>query len=314
MTMTTTTWSALGTTAELAVSDPAALEAARTSVESVVQAIDAAASRFRADSELSRLNASAGTWFPVSELFSRALRVALDAAASSDGLVDPTVGRSLVELGYDRTYRLLPENGPAVRLSVGSAPGWRCVELDEAGARVRIPVGVVLDLGATAKALASDIAAAAAAAVTGCGVLVSLGGDIAIVGATPPDGWPVLVTDARVGESRTGGPSPDQVVVLREGGLATSGTAARRWRRGGSQFHHLIDPRTGASATSPWRTVSVTADSCVQANVASTSSMIMGTRALAWLGQQGLPARLVSGRGSVTYVGGWPTPIPVMPL
>lgn len=304
----TASWPALGTTAELAVSDPSALDAARAQVEAVVVAIDVAASRFRRDSELSRLNAAQGAWFPVSALFARALRVALDAARSSDGLVDPTVGRSLIDLGYDRTYRLLPTDGPPVRVSISKAPGWQCVELDDSGARVRVPAGVILDLGATAKALASDIAASEASAAAGCGVLVSLGGDIALAGAAPRDGWPVLVTDARPGENRTSAVAPEQVVALREGGLATSGTAARRWRRGGSELHHLIDPRTGSSVRSPWRTVSVTAATCVQANIASTTSMILGESAPRWLARQGFSARLVGTGGLVSYAGGWPTP------
>ena len=300
-------WTALGTSARLVVTDPAALASARAIVEQQLAAIDLAASRFRGDSELSRLNLAAGDWIAVTPLFARALRVARDAAQWSDGLVDPTVGAALIDLGYDQTFTLVAADGPALTpltLFARAVPGWRQLEVDDDGLRARVPVGVRLDLGATAKALAADLSAAAAATV-GCGVLVSLGGDIAVAGDAPAAGWSIEVTDSSNPELAADGAG--QVVTIRDGGIATSSTRARRWRRGGSLLHHLIDPRSGLPAAAPWRTVSVAAPTCVLANVASTAAMIIGTTACAWLSGRDFSARLVAEDGTASYVGTWPT-------
>jgi thiamine biosynthesis lipoprotein len=165
-----------------------------------------------------------------------------------------------------------------------------------------VPKGVELDYGATAKALAADIAAQDAAGAGARGVLVSIGGDIAIAGEPPPAGWPVLVADDHAGGIR----QPGQTIVLRSGGLATSSTALRRWRRGERELHHILDPATGTPAAEHWRTVSVAAASCVDANIASTTAIVRGERAPDWLEQLALPARLVTRDGAVTLTGGWP--------
>ncbi|HEY0871497.1 MAG TPA: FAD:protein FMN transferase, partial [Acidothermaceae bacterium] len=253
----------------------------------------------------SRLNLAAGDWVSVSPLFAQALRVACDAAQWSDGLVDPTVGRALIDLGYDRTFTLVAADGPPLTVVARAVPGWRQLEVDDEGLRARVPVGVRLDLGASAKSLAADLSAAAVAADVGCGVLVSLGGDIAVAGDAPVGGWPIDVTDCSDPELPAGGAG--QIVAIRGGGLATSSTRARRWRRGGSELHHLIDPRSGLPAAAPWRTVSVAAPTCVLANVASTAAMIIGTSAAGWLSGRGFSARLVAVGGTPAYVGGWPT-------
>lgn len=303
-------WTALGTSAHLLTTRGEALWPARAAVEQELAAIDLAASRFRTDSELSRLNAARGGWVPVSPLFSQALRVALDAATWTGGMVDPTVGRSLLDIGYTQTYRLVPREGPAISVALRPAPGWQNLELDETAGCARLTDGILLDLGATAKGLASDLAAAAAAAACGAGVLVNLGGDVSVAGEVPPGGWPVLVTD----DSTT---SPDdaaaltatgegQTIALHAGGLATSGTRARRWRRGGSELHHIVDPRSGRPTDGPWRTVSVAAATCVMANAASTATMVLGQGGLSWLQQKGLAARLVGTDGGVTTTQGWP--------
>jgi thiamine biosynthesis lipoprotein len=161
---------------------------------------------------------------------------------------------------------------------------------------------VKLDLGATAKALAADWAAAAACQAAGCGVLVSLGGDLAIRGPAPEEGWRVRVTD----DHRAGVAAPGQWITLQTGGLATSSTSVRRWQTTSGEAHHLVDPATGLSAISRWRTVSVTAASCLDANIASTASIIRGARAVPWLESLGLPSRLVGVDGRVRHVAGWP--------
>jgi thiamine biosynthesis lipoprotein len=159
-----------------------------------------------------------------------------------------------------------------------------------------VPLGIWLDLGATAKALAADRIAVRGAAAAGCGVLVGLGGNVAVGGDAPGAGW----------EVRTPDDQPAVTGTLAGGGLATSSTARRRWRRGGRTVHHIVDPRSGDIATPYWRTASVVADSCVDANTASTAAIVLGRAAPQWLTERALPARLVAEDGTVTHVAGWP--------
>jgi thiamine biosynthesis lipoprotein ApbE len=294
------------TPARLAGATWEALAPARALLERELAAIDEACSRFRADSELSRLNARAGRSTAVSPLLIEALEVALRAAELSDGDVDPTVGRALELAGYDRDWWLLqppagePEAPVAITARVRAA--WRTIALDRASASVRVPAGVKLDLGASAKAWAADRASAAAARATGCGVLVSLGGDIATAGAAPAGGWRIRVTD----DHRSDPSAPGQTVSIASGGLATSSTAVRRWSHAGHTMHHVIDPDTGAPVRGTWRTVSVAAASCTDANIATTAALVRARAAVAWLDGLGLPARLVDWAGNVTAVGDWP--------
>jgi FAD:protein FMN transferase len=298
---------ALGSTAVVAVTHPVSLPAARAAVQEMVNAFDLACSRFREDSELSALNAATGTPLAVSPLLLEAVAAALRAARLTDGDVDPTVGEALVALGYDRDFdSIRASGGPAGgvgTVSIAAVPGWRAVVLDPAAGTIRIPAGVRLDLGATAKALAADRAAELAHRSGGSGVLVSLGGDIALAGSPPPEGWRIRVTD----DHRSDGSAPGQWITLRSGGLATSSTTARRWPTESGPSHHLVDPATGRSASGAWRTVSVSAASCLDANIASTAAIVRGERAIPWLESLGLPSRLVGVEGEVRHVSGWPS-------
>lgn len=291
---------ALGTGVRVGVSDDAALGEADRVVAGWLRAIDVACSRFRDDSDLARINRSAGAAVSVAPLCLEAVRTALRVAAATGGLVDPTVGVQMERIGYDRDFDELVEDGVAP--PGRAAAGWRCVEVDETAGTVRVPAGVHLDLGASAKALAADRAAAEAGTLTGVGVLVSLGGDIAVAGEAPDGGWRVLVTDDH--DAPVDGPG--QTVSISSGGLATSSTTVRRWRRAGVAMHHIVDPRTGLPADTPLRTVSVAAASCVDANAGSTAAIILGDAAAPWLAARALPARIVDGRGRVEHVGGWP--------
>jgi thiamine biosynthesis lipoprotein len=332
------TWPAIGTSARVLVTEAQRLGDAVEVVASQLAELDLAASRFRADSEVCGL--ASGRWTVVSPLLLAVVRAAVRAARVTGGAVDPTVGGVLTALGYDRDFALVPADGPALGAGVAAGPatgagvrgvagrpapgggvaagpaagagvaggatvtvrrvpGWRAVEVDVAAGAVRVPAGVLLDLGATAKAYAADRAAAAAAAVAGCGVLVSLGGDVAVAGEAPPDGWRVQLADDSGAAPDPGRPA----VRIRTGGLATSSTAVRRWRRGGVGLHHLIDPLTGLPADSPWRTVSVAAASCLDADTASTATIVLGVRGQDWLTRTGLPARL-TGPAAPAAVGG----------
>ena len=301
-------WLALGTQVWLLVTDPAQLAEGRRLLEADLAAVDQACSRFRPDSELMRLGADGAppvNALEVSALLAEAIAVALRAARLTDGDVDPTVADAMSALGYDRDFSLLPAVGPPVRLTVRAVPGWRQVGLDEQARLLTLPRGVHLDLGATAKAWAADRAAARLAGTLGCGVLVGLGGDISVAGPPPEGGWRIRVQDI-TGRPEDPPEGPAAVVAIAGGGLATSSTTARRWRRGGDVLHHILDPRTGLPAPVHWRTVSVAAATCVDANTASTAAIIRGPQALDWLSNLGLPARLVDTAGTVRTVGGWP--------
>jgi thiamine biosynthesis lipoprotein len=139
-------------------------------------------------------------------------------------------------------------------------------------------------------------------AETGASALVNLGGDIAVAGPGPAGGWPILVTD----DHRSDATAEGQRIALSTGGLATSSTTVRRWQAGGAEVHHIVEPRTGVPAGKVWRTVSVAARNCVDANVASTSAIVRGEGAIAWLERAGLPARLVRPDGTIVTTGGWP--------
>ncbi len=296
----TTSFPALGTTATLVAPD-AAHDGAVAVLEEELQAIDSACSRFRPDSELARVNRSAGSPVAVSELFLEALEAALSAARLTSGLVDPTVGRAMRLLGYDRDFASVAPDGPPLSFRLQPVPGWAAVVVDRSRRTVRVPAGVELDFGATAKALCADRAARRAWGVTGQAVLVSLGGDIAVAGPAPDGGWPVGITDDHAEPLRDGGPA----VSITSGGLATSSNVRRRWRRGDADLHHVVDPRTGQPAYAYWQTVSVAAGSCLDANVASCAALVMGPAAAGWLEERSLPARL-AGDGRVVTVGGWP--------
>jgi thiamine biosynthesis lipoprotein len=295
---------ALGTTAVIAAAEPAALPEARRILEAELKAFDDACSRFRPDSELSELNRLSGEWVEVGPLLFLAVEIALAVAERTGGLVDPTVGANLRDAGYDRTFaEVLLRDGTRFRPSFQPVAGWRCVELDADRRAIRVPPRVELDLGATAKALAADRAAGAASVSVRSGVLVSLGGDVAVADTAPPGGWPVRIADDHA--TPLDGPGP--VVSISAGGLASSGTRVRRWTSSGGELHHIIDPRTGRPAATSWHTVSVAAPTCVDANAASTAAIVLGNAGADWLVDARLPARLAAVDGTVSTVNGWPT-------
>ena len=291
----------------MVVSDADRLSRAVDVVQRTVSDFDRTCSRFREDSELMVLARRAGRPAAASPLLREALRAGLRAAELTDGDVDPTLGSTLVALGYDRDFDRVLADGDAgadrPRLSVAEQPGWRSIRIDDRAGTVTIPAGVSVDLGATAKALAADHAATAAQALVGGGVLVSLGGDLACAGEAPEGGWHVRVTD----DHRSDVTAPGQSVTLRSGGLATSSTVVRRWRSGGETVHHVIDPRSGRPASGGWRTVSVAAATCLDANIAATAAIVRGPAAPEWLTSLELPSRLVSDEGHVIHIAGWTT-------
>ncbi|MGV9366997.1 FAD:protein FMN transferase [Amycolatopsis sp. NPDC003731] len=318
----TTAFPALGTTAELIVTDPTRLGEAVALLREELAAIDAACSRFRPDSEISRLHEAAGREVRVGPLLAEALKVALRAARLTDGLVDPTVGAAVCALGYDGDFASVAAERNTAASEVANdssgtsevpnesfatpaapAPGWHRILFDPARRLVVLPRGVHLDLGATAKALAADRAARRIHTTTGCGALVNLGGDLRAAGPPPPGGWQIALGDDHADAVAR----PAATVALhRDGALATSGTTRRRWRHGGRTVHHIVDPRTGDIPEARWRTVTVAAKSTVDANTASTAAIVLGGAAPGWLERRNLPARLAGVDGDVVTTPGWP--------
>ena len=236
-------------------------------------------SRFRRDSELSTVNRSTERILELSPLFALACAVALQAAEATDGLVDPTLGEAVETAGYDRDFARLRDDG---RPAGPPRPGfWR--ELKLVDRMLFRPAGVRLDLNGVVKGLAVD---AAAALLLGDG-FVSAGGDVAVRGGA--------VVELPGGAS----------LLLRAGGIATSGSTKRRWLRGGQPQHHLIDPRTGRPFESCWEEVTVAAGSCVAADVAAKAAFLLSAAGPDWLDARGLPGLFYAPGGSLTANRAW---------
>jgi FAD:protein FMN transferase len=289
---TTRAWSC---TVRLVVEDPSALILAAEDLDTLLAEVDAVASRFRPDSALSIANRRAGRPTPIPRRLVELIGAALDAEDDTDGLVNPSLGLALQRIGYDRDIAEVPADGPAVTFPPPRRR--RQVQLDRSNGLLTVPLGTALDLGATTKAYVADLAARQLSGSYGTAVMVELGGDLAVAGPRS-DGWRVQVAE------REGGSG--QLILVRTGGVATSTTTIRRWQRGGQPMHHIIDPRTGAPAVGPWRTVSVAARSAFAANVASTAAIILGPDAVAWLEARNLAARLIGSDGGVHCTAGWP--------
>ncbi len=306
-------WKALGTSVHVLSTHGNGVEAATTAVRDVLEDVDEAYSRFREDSELTRLNANAGRTIRISPLLATAIDAALRAARLTDGAVDPTIGRAIRVAGYDDDFSRIAaedseERGRDMKLRAWQVPGWQGIRLDRRLRTVWLPPGVELDLGSTGKALAADLAATAAMAAVGeGGLLVSLGGDIAIAGEPPSGGWRILVAE----DSRVKPDGDGDVICVPSGGVATSSTTVRRWSRGGAVLHHIIDPQTSLPTSGPFRTVTVVAATCLDANIASTAAIVRGEEAIDWLTSCRLPARLVENDGTIHYIGPWPDPASV---
>jgi thiamine biosynthesis lipoprotein len=300
--LTTRTFRAIGTTATVVVQDADVADEAARLLAADLEEIDLACSRFRPDSELQTVHAHAGATVEVGDLLFEALLVAVDAAERTGGVVDPTVGNAIAALGYDADLDVVLARPAGPPPALGSVAGYAHVQLNPFDRTVRIPRGVRLDLGSTAKALAADRSAARIARTVGSGALVSLGGDVAVSGAAPAGGWAVGI--ARDSSAPAG--SVDQVVAITCGGLASSATSVRTWKAGDREVHHILDPRTGDTVAPYWVLVSATGASCVDANVVTTAAVVWGPDALDRLAGFEQSVRLVRADGEVFSVNGWP--------
>ncbi|MCW2780017.1 MAG: putative ApbE-like thiamine biosynthesis lipoprotein [Marmoricola sp.] len=284
-------WDLWSTHARICVTDSTALTPARAIADQLLLEVEEATSRFRADSEVSMLPVG---WSAISPTLAQLIAASLTAAAQSDGAVDPTVGHAMRAIGYDRDINDISEVTTSSPVAGATVPGWRSLALD--GNRFFRPANVEIDLGATAKAVAADWCASAIASQCDTGVLVSLGGDIATAGPPPEDGWQVMVQDSAEDIACQVGLAPGAAI-------ATSSTVRRTW---GPGLHHIVDPATGLPADPAWRSASVVAPTCAEANTISTGALVKGLSACDWIVSLGRPARLVARYGQVVLLNGWP--------
>jgi thiamine biosynthesis lipoprotein len=259
---------------------------------------DAACNRFRSDSEISRLNASPTGTYAISEIFELALAGALRAGRATDGLCDPTVLPALLALGYDRDYDELLRRDQNDGHDPVKPLGLGAICLDREGHTVSLAPDCQLDLGASAKALVVDFVANEIGS-TG-GVVVEIGGDVAVRGESAEGPWAIGISDTLT----TNGREPR--VSVDRGGIATSSLTTRTWRSGDRVANHIIDPRTGSFAAGVYSTATVSAESCLMANAFSTAALLWGEDAGYYIGQAGWSARLVRADGTAEFVGGWP--------
>jgi len=301
--LTVRSFAAIGTTATVVVQEPDRAEAAERMLRAELESIDLACSRFRRDSELEMVHAHAGAAVRVSSLLFDALAASYEVAERTHGAVDPTVGNAIAALGYDQDLshvQARPAPPPAILHPVA---GFTHLHLNAARRTVRIPRGVRLDLGSSAKAFAADRAAGRICHEVGSGVLVSLGGDIAVAGTPPEGGWAIgIAVDSATPVDRV-----DQVVAIHSGGLASSSTAVRTWNSGARRVHHIIDPASGDCVAPYWTLVSATGESCVAANAVSTAVIVWGEGALPRLAPFDQAVRMVRHDGRVFSLNGWPS-------
>jgi thiamine biosynthesis lipoprotein len=237
----------------------AAAEAAAAVCMAWFDEVDQRLSRFRSDSELTRLNTASGRWFAASELLYEVVRVAVSAAEASGGLFDPTMLRELEALGYDRDFACIaqresPRTDALPRSYASATPAqraaWRSIAFDPARQRIKLPEGVKIDLGGIAKGWAADMALARYCAPFP-GALINVGGDLRSHGGPAPgEPWSVGIRRpsaelAGALDDTSGETTHVAVITFSRGGLATSGSLRRWWLRDGQRQHHLLDPRTG---------------------------------------------------------------------
>ncbi len=263
-----------------------------------INAVDAACNRFDPDSEISRLNRHHDGPFAISATFESALEAALRASDATDGLCDPTVLPALLALGYDRDYDELATLPNVVATTPVPALGRGAITLDRENHTVTLAPLCQLDLGASAKALVVDEVANDVAPFGG--VVVELGGDVAVRGRGPTGPWVIGVAESLDITGR------EPRVSIGDGAIATSSSTTRTWRVGERIVNHIVDPRTGSFAQSTYAVATISASSCVIANAFATAALLWGEDAGYYISQAGWSGRLVRHDGTVEYVGGWP--------
>ena len=283
---------AMNTDIELMCYEPGA-ERRLQRAERWLQAYEARFSRFRLLSELSRLNASAGRPFRASPPLFELVTYSLDLAQRSGGLFDPTVLRSLLEAGYDRSFELIAPS--AARTKAGKTPRttWREVKLNAAARTITLPAGTGIDLGGIGKGWAVD----RMASILGMPCLVNAGGDVFASGRPEEEpAWRIGIADPF---------SPDTDVAalaVVDRGVATSSSIKRSWRAGDLQLHHVIDPRTSRPSDSDAVQVTAMAPSATLADFHAKVALLLGAAAgLGYINREPEVEGLIVRRDGATF-------------
>lgn len=264
----TRTFRAMGSDACVIVEPGAGADTLLDRLEAEIHTVEAVCSRFRADSDLCRLNAAGSAEVP--DVLADMVRAALDAAGATGGLYDPTCLGALERIGYDDTFAAVRDRVHVVPVRPVVRSDHRLVTVR--GNEVTLPRGCRLDLGGIGKGWTADRCIALAASLApGRGVLVDIGGDIAVAAPGPYDGtWPLGVTH---------GPDDDDLlgtVLLASGALTTSTVTRRRWTSDRGDQHHVVDPRTGDAARTDLTSVTVTVRTAALSEVWSKALLIAG--------------------------------------
>jgi thiamine biosynthesis lipoprotein len=263
-----------------------------------INAVDAACNRFDPSSEISTLNAAGAGTYSISDTLELALDGALRAAHMTNGLCDPTVLPALLALGYDCDYDELQQRDVTTARTLVKPLGLGAVALDREHHTVTLSPLCQLDLGASAKAMVADLVATDVG--ESGGVVVEIGGDVAVRAKNGPEPWAIGIGETLVASGH------EPRVCLENGGIATSSTTTRTWRIGSQLANHIVDPRTGSFATGIYAVATVSAESCLSANAFATAALLWGKDAGYHIAQAGWSARLVQHGGAVEFVGGWP--------
>jgi thiamine biosynthesis lipoprotein len=294
------------------VTEEAPAAVALEEIERLFASVEACASRFRPDSELSQLNRSAGRPFAASPVLYALVEAALQGAAETEGAFDPTLLDALERAGYDRSFDQLPDERPSPSegggptsegdspaLPVAGAADWRRIRLDPEGRTITLPPGCRIDLGGIGKGWTVDEARARLREGGFRDFALDAGGDLYAAGRQG-DGepWSVGVADPDR-------PEQDLAVLAVDGrAVATSTTARRRWRIEGEARHHLIDPRTRRPAASGVVSATVEADSVARAEVLAKAALVLGPEeGRALLERRGVAGLLVLDSGKLVPVG-----------
>ena len=283
---------AMGSVAHLVVQpdDEVLVDRARAELERLEEMW----SRFRPNSDVSRLNRAHGEPVEVDPETVSLLEVAREAWTWTEGRFDPTVYDAVVAAGYDRSYELISER-PGTTRAVKAVPGLSGLSIRAADLTVALPDGVHLDLGGIGKGRAADLIAALFETHSVSGGLVGMGGDVRVVG-TPTDGgpWRVSVTSPFDRDERL------CTLHLSSGAVATSATTYRTWKQGDQEMHHLIDPRTCHPAHSGLVAATVIAAEAVWAEVAAKAAIVAGVEeGPAFIERAGLAGLFVAADGTL---------------
>jgi len=237
-----------------------------------------ALSRFRLDSELSRLNRTFDQPITVSDTLWDVFQIALRTDELSEGLVTPTVLDAMLEAGYDRPFAdLAREQFSGMMLNSQELHPLSMVVADPQNQTITLQKGVRLDFGGVAKGWAAHQTAERLREYGPC--LMNAGGDIA-VSAPHMDGssWQVGVSDPFHPDSDF------DTLHIKQGGVASSGKDRRNWRRNGQFLHHIINPNTGLPVETDVLRVTVVAPTVMEAEAAAKTAFILGReKGLEWI-------------------------------